>query len=54
MRTVYVASISEEVAEDSILDTAAVAMRTILEVTEYAKIHGLKVFRVTIEEVKPS
>lgn len=50
-QVLYIASVSEEVAADSILDTASVAIRTIQAITEYAKQHGLEVFKVTIEKV---
>lgn len=53
MQVLYLASVSEEVAADSILDTASVAIRTIKQASDYAKDRGLKVFRVTIEEVRP-
>lgn len=52
MKVLYIASVSEEIAADSILDTASVAVRTLLDVIEYAKLHGLKRFKVTIEEIK--
>lgn len=51
MRVLYIASVSEEIAADSILDTASVAVRTLKQVIDYAKDNGLKPFKVTIEEV---
>lgn len=51
MQVLYIASVSEEVAADSILDTTSVAIRTLKSCAEYAKDRGLKVFRVTIQEV---
>lgn len=51
MRVLYIASVSEEIAADSIVDTASVAVRTLKQVTEYAKDRGLKRFKVTIEEI---
>jgi hypothetical protein len=52
MQVVYVASVNEETVADSILDTASVAVRTILQAEDYARAHGLKVFKVVIEEVR--
>lgn len=49
----FVVSTTEEVAADSILDTASVAVRTIKQAAEYAKDRKQKVFRVTIQEVEP-
>lgn len=48
----FIASTSAAEAADSILDTASVAVRTLKKVTDYAKDHGLKPFRVTIEEIE--
>lgn len=52
MKVVHVASVSEEIVADSILDTVSVAIRTLKQVADYAKDRGLKVFKVTIEEVR--
>lgn len=51
MQIVYCASTSEEEVANSILDTASVAIRTLKKCSDYAKDNGLKVFRVTIQEV---
>lgn len=51
MKVLYVASVTEEIVADSILDTAQVAIRTIQDVTQYAAQHGLEVFKVTVEKV---
>ena len=51
MRVLYIASTSEQVAADSILDTASVAIRTLKQAVDYARDRGLQIFRVTIEEV---
>lgn len=45
------ASKSEKLAANSILDTN-LAVETIKEAIKYAKTHGLKVFKVTIEKVE--
>jgi hypothetical protein len=51
MTVVYVVSVSEEIAADSILDTASVAVRTIKQAEDYAADRGLKVFKIIIQEV---
>lgn len=52
MQVVYAASDSEENVADSILDTASVAIRTLKKTEDYARDHGLKVFKITIEKVR--